>query len=188
MPSMRICRAPAVAGMDPQQAAGCGRERIICASSVPHCDATNRVQRERLGHGREVRQPASGSCCRAIRSSSRRRTSIAMSRATICRVVVDFWAPWCGPCRMMAPAYEQAAAQLATQARIAKLDTESQPDERRPASAYAAYRRSSRSGTDAKWRGSRAPWTCPACCSGSGPAPEPWCIAARFFSRKMSRH
>ena len=91
--------------------------------ACPACFRGNRVPRARLDDA-----PKCGHCGSALLEGRPAALDDANFDALVGHtelpVVVDFWAPWCAPCRMMAPAFEQAAGEFATRARFAKVNTD----------------------------------------------------------------
>ena len=94
--------------------------------ACPACKAMNRIPAARLGQ-----HPRCGKCHQPLFSGKPLDLHAGNFAAITVRgdvpVLVDFWAEWCGPCKVMAPQFAQAAQLLEPEARLAKLDTEAEP-------------------------------------------------------------
>ncbi len=95
---------------------------LVC----PHCRAINRIPHARLDHA-----PNCGQCHQPLFNAHPVELDAAMLDRYLSRdeipLLIDFWAPWCGPCKMMAPHFVQAAGLLEPNMRLGKVDTQTHP-------------------------------------------------------------
>jgi len=101
---------------------------VVC----PHCDTVNRMP-----DGKPAERGKCGQCHHALFDGhplalTDARFAVHAEKGDL-PLLIDFWAPWCGPCRAMAPAFEQAAQALEPQVRLVKVNTD---EEQRLAGAF----------------------------------------------------